>query len=271
MNLTKDNLIAYFKQSLWTRSRAHGMDLLRELLIRDIKVKYKRSVLGIAWSLVTPILQLFVFYFLFCLVFSVKIPRFSLFTFCGILAWTWFQSSIIHGVGVIVGSRELLRQPGFPAAILPVLAVGANLVNFLISLVVLMIVLVLSGTPLKAGIYALPFVVAVQFVLTLSLTYFLAACNVIFRDMQHIVGVLLQLYFFMTPVFYDVASIPERYRTLYMLNPMARILGAYRTSLMEGRAPEWLPLLIIGVLCAVFVGLSLKFFRKTSYRFVEEL
>jgi lipopolysaccharide transport system permease protein len=271
MNWTKNNLISYLKEGLWPRSRVHTIDLLRELLIRDIKVKYKRSVLGVAWSLVTPILQLFIFYFLFHLVFSVNIPRFSLFTFCGILAWTWFQSSLIHGMGVIVGSRELLRQPGFPAAILPVVAVGADLVTFLVSLFILTIVLGLAGTPPQAGILALPLVITVQFVLTLSLTYFLAACNVIFRDTQHIVGVLLQLYFFMTPIFYDVASIPERFRTLYLLNPMARILGAYRTSLMEGRAPEWLPLLTIGLLSAGFAGLSLRFFRRTSYRFVEEL
>jgi lipopolysaccharide transport system permease protein len=249
----------------------HTLDLLRELIIRDIKLMYNRSVLGIAWSLINPLLQLAIFTFLFRHVLSTRISRFSLFTFCGILAWTWFQTSLIRGAAVIVESRELLRQPGFPAAALPVVAVGTNFINFLISMSILMVVLLLEGTAPKAAFLAVPFIIAVQFVLTLSFVYFFAALNVIFRDTQHILGVLLQLYFFMTPIFYDVTSIPEHYRTLYMLNPLARLLGAYRTSLMLGEAPDWLPLLIIGLLSATLMTFSLSFFRRTSKRFVEEL
>lgn len=254
----------------WRKWR-HWFELLRELIVRDMKVMYKRTVFGIAWSLILPLIQLAIFYFLFRVVFSLSIRNYSLFTFCGILAWNWFSTSINQGVGVILGSRELLRQPGFPMPILPVVALSVNLINFLTAMLLLLFVLVLTGKAPTANALALPLVMVVQFAFTLGLIYFLAALNVIFRDTQQIIGVLLQLAFFMTPIFYDVATVPERFRSLYLLNPMARIVTAYRSLLMHGDPPDWLPLAAIGILSLGLVVMSLKFFEKTSYRFVEEL
>jgi lipopolysaccharide transport system permease protein len=172
---------------------------------------------------------------------------------------------------VIIDSRELLRQPRFPVALLPVVALGSSSINFIISLIVVLLFLLLGGTVPGVSILMLPLVISVQFVLMLSIVYFLAAMNVIFRDTRHILPVVLQLCFFMTPIFYDITSVPERYRPFYLLNPMARLVGAYRTLLMQGNTPEWLPLFTIGMLSLGFMGLSHSFFRRTSYRFVEEL
>ncbi len=246
-------------------------DLIRELIVRNIKLAYKDSALGIMWSLITPLLQLFIFYFLFQKVFSLNISRYSLFTFSGILAWTWFQASLNQAVQVVRGSRELVKQPNFPSIVLPAAAVGGNLINFLIAIIVLMGFLFLSGTVPGLSLIELPAVMAVQFFFTLSLSYLLAAMNIVFLDTQHILGVALQLYFFVTPIVYDVSSVPERYRSFYNMNPMTHLLGAYRNILMDDKFSPPIPLISILALSFCLLWGSMRFYRKMSYRFVEEL
>jgi len=246
-------------------------DLLRELVARDLKVRYNRSVLGFAWALVTPLMFLTVFFFVFKLALSIDIPRFGSFAFTGMLVYTWFQSSVSQASGAITSSRELIRWPGFTAAILPVVTVTTNLVNFLIALPVLMLFLLIDGTGLKSVILLLPVVIFIQFVLTLGLGYLVAAVNVLFRDTEHLVAVLLQLLFFLTPVFYDVDMVPERYRALYDLNPMVHLVEAYRAILLDGTWPSGMALSTLAVLSLLLMYLGQKVFVNLSYRFVEEL
>jgi lipopolysaccharide transport system permease protein len=246
-------------------------DLLRELVVRDLKIRYKDSALGVAWSFINPLLHLLIFYFLFRLVLALNIRRYSSFAFCGMVAWTWFQASLSQAAGAIKSSRELVRQPGFPTIILPVVSVTANLINFLIALPILMLVLVAGGSQIGISILELPIIMVIQFVLTLSLAYLVAATNVLFRDTQHILGVLLQLYFFLTPVFYDASAVPERYRIFYDLNPMVHLVESYRAILLHGIEPHWMPLLFLSFVSVVLLRISLKVFIRASDRFVEEL
>ncbi|TMA57854.1 MAG: ABC transporter permease, partial [Deltaproteobacteria bacterium] len=171
----------------------------------------------------------------------------------------------------ITGSRELIRCPGFPAAILPVVTVATNLIHFLLSFPVLLLFLLLNGTGLSLTILASPLVMVLQFILTLSLAYLVATANVIFRDTQHLLGVLLQLLFFLSPVFYDASTVPARYQSLYRLNPLVHLIDAYRAVLLRGTLPEGLPLLALGVVAVGLLYVGLKVFTQTSYRFVEEL
>jgi len=253
------------------RRLIHLWDLLRELVVRDMKVRYKRSVLGIAWSLISPLMQLLVFYFLFRVILAIKIPRYSSFTLSGLLAWNWFQSSVSQATSAITGNRELIRRPGFPTIVLPVVTVTTNLIHFLLALPILLVVLVMDGTTLGPTILALPLVVILQFVLTLSLAYLAASANVIFADTQHLLVVLLQLLFFLTPIFYDASAVPERYRLLYRLNPMVSLLEAYRAVFIGGRQPDWLSLLGPCLLSLGLLYVGCRILSRVSYRFVEEL
>lgn len=246
-------------------------DLLRELIARDLKVRYKDSSLGIAWSFINPFLHLLIFYFLFKLVLSLNIRRYSSFAFSGMLAWTWFQASISQAAGVIKYSRELVRQPGFPVPILPVVSVSSNLIHFLIALPILALVLILGETELNPTILLLPLVITVQLAMTLGLAYLVAAGNALFRDMQHILDVFLRLYFFLTPIFYDASIIPERFRLIYYLNPLTHLVEAYRAILLHGASPEWLPMAALGLLAVVLLYLGFRAFQRTSYRFAEEI
>jgi lipopolysaccharide transport system permease protein len=246
-------------------------DLLHQLVARDMKLLYKRSVLGIAWTLISPLLQLGVFAFVFQVILPANIPRYSSFAFTGLLVWTWFQNSLFQATGAIIANRALIRQPGFPTPILPVVIVMTGMIHFLLALPLLIVFLAIDGVEIKPVLLVLPMLMAIQFALTVSFAYLLAALNVTFRDTQHTLGVLLQLFFYLTPVFYDVTNVPKDYQSLYSLNPMVPLVTAYRAVLMRGMAPDWQALLMISIATAVLLPVGYQIFRRQSARFVEEL
>lgn len=246
-------------------------DLLRELVSRDMKLMYKRSALGVAWTFINPLLQLAVFVFVFQLVVPVNIPQYSSYVFTGLLVWNWCQTSLFQATGVIINSRPLIRQPGFPVTILPVVIITTGLVHFVLALPILIGFLLIDGVQLQPVILFLPVLQALQFALTLSLAYLLAALNVTFRDTQHTLGVLLQLFFYLTPIFYDLNNIPKQYWYAYGLNPMVHIVTAYRAILIWGTPPDWLALAIIGGITTLILPFGYWIFKRQSHRFVEEL
>jgi lipopolysaccharide transport system permease protein len=246
-------------------------DLLRSLVDRDMKLLYKRSVLGIAWTLINPLLQLAVFIFVFQRVIPIEIPNYSSFVFTGLLVWTWFQNSLFQSTRVIIANRPLIRQPGFPTAILPIVITTKGLIHFVLGLPVLVIFLLVDGAELKPVILLLPILQALQFALTVSLAYLLAALNVTFRDTQHTLGVVLQLFFYLTLIFYDFKNVPPAYQFLYNLNPMVHIVTAYRDVLMQGIAPNWEALLLVGIATAICLPIGHLIFLRQSDHFVEEL
>ena len=254
-----------------TRQLIHLRDLFYGLVARDIKLRYKRSVLGIAWSLLVPLAQLLIFYFVFNLVLPLNIPNYTTFLFTGILPWAWFNAALLGATGAIVENRELVRQVGFPVAILPIVTVTSHLVHFLLSLPILFILLLLDGYHLTSAILMLPFVITLQFILTLGLAYLAATFHVTFRDTHHLLGILLLLFFYLTPVFYDATAIPARFQAFYQLNPMVHILNAYRGLLLRGELPTSSTLLVLGVLSAGLLYFSYMIFMRVHYRFVEEL
>jgi lipopolysaccharide transport system permease protein len=246
-------------------------DLIRELVLRDIKVRYKRSALGFAWTLANPLLYLVVFYFVFKLALEINIPRFGVFAFTGILVWGWFQSSLAQSAGAIVSNRELVRSPGFPTIVLPIVIVTTNLVNLLVALFVLLLYQMIVGDGMSLRIWLLPLLIVLQYILTLSLAYVIAASNVAFRDVGHLVTVLLQLMFFLTPIFYDASMIPDQYQALYRLNPMVHLLEAYRSVLLGAAEANWWAIGVIGVFSILLLIVGRTLFLRLSYRFAEEL
>lgn len=259
-------------RAFWGRHRLNYLwDLLHELVVRDMKLLYKRSALGIAWTLISPLLQLAVFAFVFQSVLPVKIPRYSSFAFSGLLIWNWFQTSLFQATSLITSNRPLIRQPGFPTAILPVVTVMTGLIHFLLALPVLIIFLAIDGVEPKLVLLALPIVMALQFLLTVSFAYPLAALNVTFRDTQHTLGVVLNLLFYLSPVFYDLSSVPQKYQAFYHLNPLVTLIEAYRAVMISGAQPRWGALLALGGITAVLLPVGHQIFRRQSDRFVEEL
>lgn len=246
-------------------------DLVYELVVRDLKLLYKRSMLGVAWTFINPLLQLSVFAFVFQTVLKVNIPQYASFAFSGLLIWTWTQTALFQSTALITSNRPLVRQPGFPIAVLPVITVTTGLIHFLLALPVLLVFLAIDGVQLTAYILLLPLLLLLQFALTVSFAYPLAALNVTFRDTQHTLGVILQLLFYLLPIFYTLDQVPDQLQWLYQLNPMVLLLNAYRAILLAGQAPDWGALLALTVTTACLLPMGYRIFKRQSQRFVEEI
>ena len=249
----------------------HTRDVLRELIARDVKLRYRGSYFGMAWTLLNPIAELLVLSFIFGSVLPMGIPNFAAFLFTGLLVYTWFQTSLFFATAAIVGNRDLVRRPNFPLAVLPIVSVASTLLHFLLSLPVLFALLLWNSVPVTWTLLALPALIAVQFTLILALAYPLAAVNVWFRDTQYFLKVILQLLFFMTPVFYESKAIPERFQTLYRFNPMVGVVDGYRDVIVRGVLPSpqsWLTLLAVS---GVLLLLGYAAFKRASRKFADEL
>ena len=247
------------------------IDLVYELVKRDIKLRYKKSLIGIGWSLLNPLAMLIIFAVVFQLVLPLSIPYYTLFLFVGILVWTWFQSSWVGGTTVIVDNRALIRQPGFPPAILPLVPLLSNLFHFILALPILLIFIAYSGLSISWTVIYLPLLFIVQILFTSCLTYLSAAMHVTFRDTAHIVNIAAMFLFYLSAIFYDVANFPEATRQWFYLNPIIFLLDGYRDIFINAKVPNLLPIAVIGVLSLLLLIITQKFFVQSSYRFVEEL
>ncbi len=237
----------------------------------DMKLRYKRSVMGFAWSLLNPLAQLLVFGFVFTTVLPLNIPNYAVFLFSGLLPWSWFSAALYEATDAIVGNRELIRRPGFPSAVLPVVTVLSHLVHFVLALPVLLIFLLAAGIPLTSAILALPLVIILQFVFILSLAYLLATVHVTFRDTQYLLNIIILLGFYLTPVFYDSTAVPTQYQLIYRINPMYHFINAYRAILLQGVWPDFVSLGLVGAAAAALLLIGYRYFIHTSYLFAEEL
>jgi ABC-type polysaccharide/polyol phosphate export permease len=228
--------------------------LVRSLVSRELKARYRGSVLGFLWSFVNPLLVLLTY----TLVFTIILPNrqediqpYFLFLFCGILPWTWFQASLAESSGVIISSGNLIKKVLFPAEVLPTVTVLANLAHFLLGLPILLAFLAWKGRLAWTAVL-LPLPIAVQLVLTVGLALFLSALTVHFRDIQNILTHVLHLWFFATPVIYSYAAIPagSPLRQALRLNPMTHVMVTYQQVLFHGNVDHWR-----GLFLALLVGI----------------
>lgn len=258
-------------EGAWRRVWMHARDLAYELVMRELKIRYKRSTLGIAWSLLNPLSQIVVLAFLFRSVLDLKIPHYASFVFVGVLAWTWFSGAVTTAAFAITSNAELVRRPGFPTFVLPLITVASNGVHFIFALPMMLVVTLLDGGRFGASLLCLPAVMAAQFAFTAGLAYLVAATHVRFRDTQHLVNIVTMLTFYMTPVFYSSAVVPAQYRFLHYANPMAVLLDAYRSILMDGTWPSPAPLAALTIASCCVLAAGILLFRRMSLSFAEEI
>lgn len=262
--------MAVLVNNLTAQQLTRVCDLLRVLIVRDLKLRYKRSVLGPTWSLLNPLAYLLVLQFVFGHLMPLGIPRYPSFLFTGLLIWGWFSSSLTWSATALADHRDLIQQPGFPPAILLPVRVLSDLIHFLLALPFLFLLLYFGGSSLRLAALALPLLIGLQFLLTLGPSYIVAAFHARYQDTQYLLGILLQLLFFLTPIFYDVDTIPDRYRPVYELNPLGHLIGAYRAVLLHGALPDPASLgLLIGVSAALLLLGGWLFMRAQS-RVLEE-
>ncbi len=182
-------------------------DLSWNLVARDLKVRYRHSVLGFCWSLINPLLMTVVFFLVFKVLLRNPMENFPVFILCGILPWNWCSSSLMGAVNSIVGNAHLIKKVYFPRELLPASVVFSNMMNFLLALPVVFLTMVVFHSPFTWLILFLPLLVAIQLLFMLGLAFFLSSVNVFFRDTEVILEVALLAWFFLTPVFYRIEGL----------------------------------------------------------------
>jgi lipopolysaccharide transport system permease protein len=213
-------------------------ELLLNLVRRDLKVRYKNSILGFLWSLVTPLAQVFVIWFVVRFFLGITDPNYSAYLFCGLIPWTFFQTALLDASNSVVWHYQILKKVYFPREILPLAAVIANLVHFLLAMSVFAAFMVVLRLPLRPSVVLFPVVLVVHTALVTGLAFYLACANVFFEDVKYMVSVLLQVLYWVCPVVYLVERVRDSdlspaLKIIYQLNPVAPILTAYRRTFLE--------------------------------------
>ncbi len=234
--------------------------LIQSLVARELKARYRGSVLGFVWSFVNPLLLLSIYSFVFATIMPTNEPRtepFSVFLFCGLLPWTWFQASLTEAAASLISGGNLIKKVLFPAEVLPIVSVLANMVHFSLGLVILAAFMIgFRHYPNPASLPWFVLAVVVQLIFTLGLAFALSALTVHFRDIRDLLANVLTLWFFATPIIYPYfMPTVERFLWLFRLNPFYHLAVSYQESLFFNQFGHGRSLLLLGVLSiAVFLA-----------------
>ena len=261
-------------RNLATLFRYRG--LIQSLVARELKARYRGSVLGFFWSFVNPLMLLLVYSFVFKYILASKSEfikaHYELFLFCGILPWTWFSSSLLESSSVLISGGNLIKKVLFPAEILPIVTVLSNMVHFFFGLSILAVFLAWYQTPLSLiELLWFPVILLVQLILTLGFALILSALTVHFRDVRDIIGNLMTFWFFATPIIYPYKQMASK-MWLLNLNPFTHLAISYQEVLFfEGPFGHWKWLLALGGASIVFFLFGYFIFDRLRDTFAEEV
>jgi len=254
-------------------------ELISNLVIRNLKVRYKNSALGFFWTLLNPLFMIAIYMiFIKLMKFAIDVP--SLVT--GVLAWQFLVMCLSDCVEAIAGNSTLVKKTYFPRAILPFSTVTANLINFILSLFVLVFVLIIvKGINISTDLFYLPLLVILHYFLCLGAGFIISCAQVYFKDTEHLISVFLMAWFFLTPVIYPLqmiadsvsasSKIPDICFKIYLLNPMTALVMLYRKVLLGGSVENFNVFLISLSLCVVIIVLGYYIFSKFEPYFSDEL
>jgi lipopolysaccharide transport system permease protein len=251
-------------------------ELIKNLVVSDLKVKYANSILGFAWSMLNPLMMLLVLYFVFSNVFNQQ-QNFAVYMLIGLLAWRFFSNGTMSALNSIVGKPSLVTKIYIPRQILTLSTTLSSLISSILEFLVLIPLIFILGIVfhqdlgLNITIILFPIIQVIFFFVIYGLALLLASMYVYFRDLNQIWDVLLQLGMFLSPIVYPLSIIPEKYMFFYMLNPITRVIGMYRDILLYGTVPSLSDFAIVVTSAILLLGIGTVVFNKLSRRFAEEV
>ena len=246
-------------------------ELLYNLVIKDIKGRYKQTVIGVGWAIFQPLAMMVVFTIVFSLFAKVdtkNIP-YPLFAYSGLLVWAFFSTAISKGIISIVQNVNLVTKIYFPRELLPFSVISSAFVDFLIAGILCFVMTLFYGIGISPYLLLLPVIVIIQLTLIAGLSLFLSALNVFKRDIGYLVPITLQIWMFLSPVVYPVSLVPEKYRGIYMLNPAAGIIEGYRHCLLYGTMPPLNYLAWAGIFSFTLFCLAYVYFKNVEMKFAD--
>ncbi len=248
-------------------------DLFWQLTFREIKARYKQSVLGYAWAILVPLINLLVLSVVFSKVFRVPtngVP-YPVFLFVALIPWLFLNNSLTTATGSVIANSSLITKVKLPREILPLAAICAKLVDLILTGVVLILFLIFFHISFQTSMLLVPVVFLFQFLLVCGLGLILSATNVFFRDIENVLGVFLTIWMYLTPILYAPTLIPDNLRMLFYLNPMTGIINAYRSAWFNGGITEPMSFIYSAVFSVSIFIIGIYYFSQRSKYFADTL
>jgi lipopolysaccharide transport system permease protein len=245
--------------------------LLVSWVVREIKVRYKQSLMGAAWAILQPLSATLIFAVIFSRFVRVDtdgIP-YPIFYYSALLPWTFFTSSITFGVSSLVNNMSLVTKIYFPREILPLSAVLASLVDFFIASLIFVGMVIFYQVSLNVSLICIPLLLLIQITFTVGVVLLASAMNVFYRDVRFVVPLGLQLWMYLTPIIYPLSMVDLRFRGVYMLNPMASIIDSYRRIILLGEWPSFPYLVLGGLVSVVLLVIAYWYFKRSEAVFAD--
>ncbi len=247
-------------------------EMIVSMVKKELEAKYKGSALGFLWTFINPLLQLIVYTIIFSIIMRAGIEKFYLFLFVGLMPWTFFSTSVVGGSVSVISQENLIKKIYFPRQVLPITYILAAFVNMLLTFIVIFGVLLIDGWGINWGIiWYLPVIMLVELLLAMGIGLLVSALTVYFRDLEHIFGIFMMAWMYMTPIMYTLEMVPEELRRIIKLNPMTPVIQAYQDVLYYKQEPQLETLVQAFTLGIVFLLVGNFVFNKLEPNFVEEL
>ena len=246
--------------------------MIFSLVKKDLRGRYKGSVLGFLWTFINPLFQLIVYTVVFSFILKTTIERYYLYLFVALIPWIFFSSAITVGAASVVAQKDLVKKIYFPRMVIPISYVTSCFVNMLLCFIVVFAVVVCTGVGVNfLALLTLPVIMIVEYILALGMALLTSAVTVYFRDLEHILGIISMAWMYMTPVMYDKSIVPDRLLPIFNLNPMTHVIECYRSVLYNKEVPDLTSLLSALSLGVFFLLIGCLVFNKLQRHFAEEL
>jgi lipopolysaccharide transport system permease protein len=253
------------------RKFQYYVDLILVLTQKDLKVRYKSSILGYLWSVAHPLAFAIVFYAAFKVIIKIPVENYALFLICGMFPWQWFTNSVSAAPMIFLGNAPLIKKVNFPRNLLPFTIVLQDMIHFVLAIPVIILFLFFAGkTPTLLWLLGIPVLIMAQVSLVYGICLMIATLNLFFRDLERLTTIIMTILFYVTPVFYPETMVPSRFQGIIKLNPLAPLVINWRNLLLEGTL-RWGDLLLSLCYGIIFLTLGLLVYRKLSWRFAEVL
>lgn len=250
----------------------HYREMIFNLVRKDLRGRYKGSVLGFMWTFINPLFQLIIYNLVFSAILKSNIDKYYLFLFVALIPWIFFSAALTGGSTAVLSQKDMVKKIYFPREVLPIAYVTSCFVNMLYCFIVVFAVVLIAGVKLSfVALLYLPLIMAIEYVLALGIAFVSSAITVYFRDFEHILGIISMAWMYLTPIMYSIDIIPLKYQRMFSFNPMTPIIRAYRDILYYGRVPHIRTLMSATILGFFVLFIGWIIFGLMKKRFVEEM
>lgn len=246
-------------------------ELLKSNVKKEIRGRYKNSILGVIWSFLNPLLQLAVYAIIFGALLAGGDPTYHIYICVALIPWTYFTTAITQSAFTIIGNGDIIKKVYFPREILPISVVTSGAVNFMISTIIILFFVLAAGLGLTKYVLLYPFILLIQYILLLGISFIVSSITVYFRDLEHIIGVVLMAAFYGTPIVYKLEQLPPNLQILMQINPMTHLINAYRDIFYYQQMPNMKALALLLGIAVLLTVIGYFVFKKLQKGFAEQL